>query len=332
MMKRWIGLLIVILGLLPFTAAAQDAALPELTETFTTDTYSFKYPADWTPSAEHQGNFSIPIAGEGAVGDGIAISRDDLTATFTLLNQEGTTAHDLAASAAQDWAKNVPDYTTGLTLDLTINEREATFVDVNGIFPLRFVAASLGHDRYLQLMLVGVSEQFTAAMPVLWAVFDTARLKGDDTPLADTLEVHYTLTQNHQRKNGWDFSIPADWQTQEAESYTLLVIPGMETTIGISAIHDLDAADPHVWASQVHDNVMEAAPGAESEALDLTIGEYPAFQENFRIVSDNLGYTQFVAYAGEDIQISVSVIGPLAELPALLPVVLDIIPTVRITH
>lgn len=331
-MKRWIWIVLVVLGMLPFTAVAQDdAVLPELTETYTTDTFQMNYPADWTPGKEVS-VFSIPLAGEGAVGDGIAIQRDDLTATFTLVSGEKLTAHDLAVQVAGDWAEGIPNYTQGVVLDVTVNGREAAFADVLGLLPVRFVTLALGNDQYLQVMLAGVTEQFTAVLPTLWRVFDTARLTGDDAPQDESLVVHYTLAQDYQREDYWDFSIPADWMTQEAETYTLLIIPGMETTIGISAVHDDNAADPHLWGDQVLQNVMASAPDAEYEEMDIIIGDYPALQQNFSITDQNLGYTQFIAYGGEDIQINVSVIGPLSEIPVLTPVIRDIIPTVVIGY
>ncbi len=331
-MKRWIWIVLVVLGTLPFTAVAQDdAVLPELTETYTTDTFHMNYPADWTPGKEVS-VFSIPLAGEGAVGDGIAIQRDDLTATFTLVSGEKLTAHDLAVQVAGDSAEGIPDYRQGVLLDVTVNGREASFVDVLGLFPVRFVTLALGNDQYLQVMLVGVTEQFTAVLPTLWAVFDTVRLTEDDAPQSESLVVHYTLVQDYQRKDYWDFSIPADWTTQEAETYTLLIIPGMETTIGVSLVRDDNAANPHIWGDQVYQNVMASAPDAEYEEMDITIGDFPALQQNFSITDQNLGYTQFITYGGEDVQINVSVIGPLSEIPVLTPVIRDIIATVVIGY
>ncbi|MCB9451121.1 MAG: hypothetical protein H6672_06755 [Anaerolineaceae bacterium] len=331
MTKRWIGILLAIL-LLPLAVHAQNADLPELTETWTTDTFSLNYPADWMPSKELDGNFSIPIAGEGAVGDGIALSREDLTATFSLVSREKLTAHDLALEVAQDWAASIPDYALGVVLDATINEREATFADVSGMFPVRFVVLALGNDQYLQVMLVGVPEQFTAVMPTLWAVLDSARLDGDDTLPSKELTVQYTLAQAHQRKGYWNFSIPADWTTQEADTYTLLVIPGIETTIGVSAVNDDFAADLHVWGDQVYQNVTASAPDVEYDEKEFMIGEYPTLQQNFRLVSEGLGFTEFIAYAGEDVQINISVIGPLPEVSMLIPVVQDIIVTVVVDN
>jgi hypothetical protein len=198
--------------------------------------------------------------------------------------------------------------------------------------PIRQVTLTVSEDAKLTVMLSGVPSQFIEVMPTLLEVLNTVRLTGDETPVVEPADVVYMLPDTHARAEAWKFRHPADWPTEEGNSYTLLVVPGMETTIGISAIHHTAAADLDGWAADTLDSIVAQVGGGEHATSQLSLNDQPAVRLDFVVVEEDFGYMELFFHSGDDVLVRLSVIGTPDDIAILTPVVEQIITTVKILN
>lgn len=145
----------------------------------------------------------------------------------------------------------------------------------------------------------------------------------------DDAAVEYLLPETHVRAGGWRFQYPTDWTVDEQNAYTLLVIPGTETTIGISALRDPDAARLDSWAEAVLDNLLRNFPTGEHEFHELTLDDHPARRLDFRVPQQESGFTQWFLYAGEDVLVNLTIIGAPLDIDMLSPLIEALVVTVQ---
>ena len=331
-MKMWAA---IILSLVLVTTV-QAQTDPSLSETYEGARLTFQYPADWNIDAnldaENAFIIHIPIPGEGAIGEGMVMSRDDLPALISVQTDSKSSALKFAQDSAAELVGDGSVFQVGIAVELQINDRDAAYVDVLGLLPSRFAVMSLNDDAKLLVMLNGVPQQFSEAMPILFEVLSTMRLDGDDKPIAEPAEIIYALPDIHTRKDSWSFLHPADWPTEEGNSFTLMRVPGIETTIGISAYHDNQAADLQSWAEETVNNIMAQVNTGEHTISDVSIDNHEALRLDFVIAEENFGYTEVFLYREPDIIIRLTIIGTITDIAILTPIVEQIIASVEVLN
>ncbi len=308
-------------------ASAQDDV-----EMYETEAFTLRYPADWevVNDAETSGAiFSIPIEGQGSGGEDIVIEREDVRALFSLETRDDGSALGFARSMAEGMTEDT-DSRLGLALSFTINDRDAAYVDVIGMFTFRHIVIVLDEETYLQVLLTGVVEQFVEVMPTMFDVLNTVRLSGDDTPIEETV-VEYDLAQTHVRKGRWSFRYPVDWSSEEGDAFTQLTVPSLQTTIATSVLRRPNADDLEFWAQTVQDNVMGNLPEtAEASISEFELSEFEALRLTIVIPQENIRFTQLFVHPEDEVVVLLSIIGPPQEVEMLLPVAAAIADTVEI--
>ncbi len=329
------GLVLLVLSSLwcwPLISEAQSGPSPELTETYAGEDFTLQYPAEWTLDAAvgdaEAFTFHILIAGEGAVGEGMVMSRDDMTALMSLQTSEADSALVFVRQQVDELVGDGGVFQAGIAMGFTISGRDAAFADVQGMLPVRFVGITLGDDSHVLVMLSGVPQQFIEVMPALIEVLNSARLPGDDTVIDDAA-VDYLLPETHLRVEEWTFQYPEDWTVEEQDAYSLLVIPGTQTTVGISVLRDPDAAQLEGWAEVVLGNLLENFPNGEHELRELTLDDRTALRLDFRVSQMETGFTQWFLYLGEDALVNLTVIGAPLDIEMLSPLIEALVGTVQ---
>jgi hypothetical protein len=333
-MKNWMALLIGIFLLLPTPANAQtDVTEIDLSQTYTDETLTLNYPEDWKLVEDSVLDiiFNIPISGEGQVGEGVVMSREELVAMVSLQPGGAESALEFAQESVSDFIADADVFEAGIAVGLTINDRDAAFADVLGMLPFREVVLTVSKEAKLEVELHGVPSQFTEVMPTLFEVLNTVRLVGDETPIVEPAVVEYILADTHIRAEAWTFDHPAEWPTEEGKSFTLIVVPGLETTIGISAVtHEL-AADLDGWVEETLGRLEEqVGDSGERTTSELSLNEQPAMRLDFVLAEADFGYTELFLYAGNDTLVRLTVIGTPNDIAILNPVFEQIITTVAI--
>lgn len=267
--------------LLTFTSYAQ--------EDFSTETFSFIYPEDWTITEQNETSviFSAPIAatGEGQTG-GFSIQTDGMS-IFVVLEETPMNALELAESQLEDIADG-DVFTAEPVIEYVINNHDAAMVDSNSmLFSWRIITMSLDEDYTMLVTMTGVTEQFIQATPLVFDLLNSVRLAGDDTPV-EPLSPWITLEQSHTRTaDGMVFEYPAGWDFSEEETYTLLIIPDSTVTIGVSGI-------PYPPDSPVDEAELSSIV---DEFIGIVTDQYPSFEvaQDLTVVSLNEDQTAVTA-------------------------------------
>ena len=300
---------------------------------YESDEFTLQYPDSWEVDTVAESTdglvFHIPIAGEGSVGDGIVLQREDLRAMVGVQAGGKESAYDFALNLVAGLASGEGGFKAGMALAFRVGERDAAFADVLGLLPLRFVVMTLDNESKLVIMLAGIPAQFAESMPMLLDVMNTVRLPDDDTP-AEATVIEYLLPETHIRKNDWSFNYPAGWIAEDQQSYTLLTVPGIDTTIGISTNYDNAASDLAGWSNAVLDSLLSRVPEGEHETITLEVNGSPALRLDFRIPEEDFGFTELFVNPGDNILVSMTAIGAPLDITMLDPVMEQIAATVEI--
>lgn len=332
MKKRHLLWLIVGLLLLPTIVLAQDSDT-DLSEVYETNNFTISYPEDWSIVDDLTGNsgvaFSVPVAGAGGGLRGVIVQREDIRVWLTLSENDDRTALELVQDNADDFMDGLSDAEMGLSLEFLINDREVAFADVHSLFPQRYMAMIVDKDTVLEAMIIGVPTQFITVMPTLMEVLNTFRLADDDSEIEE-LNVEYVLPETHRRRGDWSFDYPAEWDMEDRDTFTLMTVPSIETTLGLGATHQRDASDLEGYAGEFLDNILDQAPDLEYEVYEFETEDYVAIRTDFTDPESDFAYTSIVAYMEEDILITFTIIGTTEEIMMLLPVVEQIIETVTV--
>lgn len=332
MKKSYLLWLFIGLLLLSSLVAAQDENT-ELSEIYESGDFTINYPEDWELiddlTSEIGIGFSIPIAGLGGGGEGFIIQREDTRIWLNISENDGDSALEQTQAAASEFAEGIPDTQLTFSAEYLINGREVAFVDLQSMIPQRFVTMVLDEDTIFEGWVIGVPSQFVAVMPTLNEVLNTIRLADDDSDIED-LDVQYILSETHNRDGEWSFDYPRGWETEEGNSYTLMVIPNIETSIGLSASTNpiIKREELSFYAEMTRDSILEQDPTLDYEIFEIEKEAFSAIQTNFTDEESDFAYTSIVAYMEKDTIITISVIGSINEAAMLTPIIENIIASV----
>ena len=307
-----IGLLVLSLPIL-----GQDESLT-LGEVYTTDAFSVQYAEEWAvaESDAMSMQFDIPL-------------EDDVSVIMTLELQE--LRMQLVRDLVDGWVETIldenPSAEQGFTVDASLHEQALAIVDIQSVdASWRYMVINVEYEMYLFVTLASESAvSINTAMPMVWESLNSFRVAGDESPIEDLL-IAYDFSETHERVGEWQFEYPSGWVLQEAETFTFIEIPNIETTIGISISKRAEASDLDGWADLVMETGNFIALSEERRELDID-----GYESLLLVVMLDVGegldnpwaYKQyFLNPNGEKNQlIMVSVVGLPHEVDAVLPVV-----------
>lgn len=327
-------LFLLLLSLLTFSTLAQ--------EDFSNDTFSFAYPDDWeiTEQSETSVLFSAPIAATGAGQTGDFSIQTEGMGIFVIVEETSLNALELAESEIEEIAGDGV-FTAEPLIELVINDRDAAMVDANSmLLSWRIITMSLDEEYVVLVIMTGVDEQFNQATPIVLDILNSVRVAGDDTPI-DPLIASITLEETHTRPDGnMAFDYPAGWEVTEEETYTLLIIPDNDVTIGLSST---------AYPEDVPVDEAELS-SIVAEFIDVVTNQYPSFDviddgtvltlnEDQLAVSallvdpeDGFAYGYIVFSFGENNLGRVTIIGSSTGMTSLLDTPLAIAASVKVPN
>jgi hypothetical protein len=119
-------------------------------------------------------------------------------------------------------------------IEYRITGKSAAQVDTtSALFNFTYLALELAPDTYLVMSLAGTPDQIAAVIPIVLEVFNTARYKGDSTPIKG-LVLETILPESYSSSALLvNFNYPANWTVEETETYVLVTAPS-GYSIGLS--------------------------------------------------------------------------------------------------
>ena len=274
---------------------------------------------------------TAPIAGSGGTG-GFVVDQETMSVLLSIVPNDGEPPLAQAEAMAMDMIDGMPDGQVGLSLAMLVNDMPTAYSDANnGLFIQRFLVMTLDKENQVSVMLNGVGVgQFNEAMPIVLEILNTLRLAGDDTPVGD-LDVTYILQETHTRAGEWEFDYPSGWLAEEGNGFTLLTIPNVEPTFGLSIIPASAGIDIDDWADDVRQNILNNVSEAETSITELVVDGFEVRLMQAVIPGDNVGLTQLIASPDEsDAIYNLSILGDVDVSLSLLDVASAVIQTLRI--
>lgn len=291
--------------------------------------FSFEYPGDWTldeVDALDGVFFRAPFAGESDPGSGFVISQPDMSVIVNL-NQ------GLDPDAPLFDPQTSDDEMLAFELNFMLNGLEAGSQHLgNEMFRVHTLKLRLDETTQVSVLLSGVSTaQIAAARPLALQLLNSLRLAGDDSPV-DPLKVVYDFPEDHVRQGEWGFSHPADWITEEQNSYTLLVPPGLQTTIGLSTPfwrNEAEAADIDAVMDQQVQNIVESLGDTGYELYEVDLKGVRGLRLDIIDEAENFGYTQVMAYTEGNWSHNMTFVGTPGDIALLEDIIPDLLLTLR---
>lgn len=224
-MMRRLGIIILLLSLFVMMSAQaqEDIDLPNQYED---DVFSLNYPSNWEILEE-----------DSVDGESIVFS---VTSSYT--SAEGRIVLSIVENDGDEtleWAENRADefddrrHDLGLVLEFKLNGLKGAYADILGETPQRFFALRLDDELLVDIVITAETDDILALSPTLYEVLNTLRINNDDSEI-DDLEFNYILPETHERQHNWVFGYPDGWSAEDYDYFTLLIVPNMETTLGVS--------------------------------------------------------------------------------------------------
>jgi hypothetical protein len=174
-------------------------------------------------------------------------------------------------------------------------------------------------------------EQVAAARPLALDLMNSVRLTADDRPI-EPLDIVYELPEEHVRRGEWRFNFPAGWFTEEQSSYTLLVPPGLQTTLGLSTPHwpsEAEAADiDRIMGSQM-ESVLDALPDSDYELIEIDLNGVRALRLDINDEAENFGYSMVMAHSEGTWIHNLTFVGTPGEIALLEGLIPDLLLSMR---
>ncbi len=330
--RLWLVCICLLCLLLPLQA--QDEI--DLTETYATDVFSIQYPADWEINAEMANETSVlltaPIAGRSSNNSDIIVNLQSMTVLVSVVPNEGDSPFSQVEAMAMNFVDEVPDTQQGLSLAMLVNDMPTAHSDASNILlSQRFIVMSVDKETQADVLMNGAGlSQFNEAMPIVLGMLNTLRLAGDDTPI-EALDVEYILQETHTRAGEWEFDYPSGWIVEENDAFTLLAIPNVEPTFGLSIIPAPVGIAIDDWADEVRQNILNNVSEAETSITELTVEGFDVRLMQAVISEENFGLTQLIASPDDsEALFNLSIIGDVDVSLSLLDIASAVIQTLRI--
>lgn len=317
---KYSGTLILLLSLFVVMSAQAQEAIG-LSNQYEDDVFSLNYPDNWEILEEDSIDgesivFSVS-AGEDGQSSGLQSS---ITSSYTgaeghivlsIVENDGDETLEWAESRADEFDDRRHD--PGLVLEFKLNGLKGAYADILGETPQRFFALRLDDEILVDVVITAETDDILALSPMLYEVLNTLRINNDDSEI-DDLEFSYTLSGTHERRRDWVFGYPDSWSTEEYDYFTLLVVPNMETTLGVSFNNypaGTETLDEYV--DYLNELFFENNGDTDYENFPYELEGIPVVLTRYELEGDT-GYSSLSASLRNNRVTTVSIFGPKEEI------------------
>jgi|GEM_PF-6938526 len=312
-----LGILMLLLGLVVMPVAqAQDVT--ELPEQYEDDIFSLNYPDNWEiiedDSIEGESIAFMVSANEGS-------SNAETQIVLSIIENDD----DDPLERARDIPFDDRDNVVGLELEFKLNGLAGAYVDVIGDTTQRLFVLRVDDETLVDVVISGDTDDILALSATVYAVLNTLRL--DDSEI-DDLKFSYILSETHERRRDWSFKYPDGWSTDDYDNFTLLIIPGMETTLGVS-YNAFPAGTETLgeYVDYLNDLFIESSGDIDYEDFPYEFEGIPAVLTRYDLQGDT-SYLSLSANPREGRVTTISIFGPEEETEYFIAVAEAIILTI----
>ena len=210
---------------------------------------------------------------------------------------------------------------------LKLNGLKGAYADIIGTQPRRFFALRLDDEILVDIVITAETDEILALSPVLYEMLNTLRISNDDSEI-DDMKFSYIFSETHERRRDWTFGYPDAWSTEELDNFTLLVVPDMETTLGVSFNYypaGTETLDEYV--DYLNELFTENNAGVEYENFPYEFKGIPIVLTRYDLEGD-WGYSSISASPRNNRVTTVSIFGPKEEIEYFVTVAVAIILTI----